>query len=92
MKNNWSKNFANKYIKKYKKLGFSKDLALRVYTTRLLGRNKELIWILEHPHIYTAGTSFDENEILDKSINLINNNVKNNLISEKWINGINKVR
>jgi len=43
LKNNWSKNFANKYIKKYKKLGFSKDLALRVYTTRLLGRNNELV-------------------------------------------------
>jgi len=43
LKNNWSKNFANKYIKKYKKLGFSEDLALRVYTTRLLGRNKELV-------------------------------------------------
>ena len=43
MKNNWSKNSANKYIKKYKKLGFSKDLSLRVYTTRLLGRNKELV-------------------------------------------------
>lgn len=43
MKNNWSKNFENKYIKKYKKLGFSKDLALRVYTTRLLGKNKELV-------------------------------------------------
>jgi len=26
LKNNWSKSFANKYIKKYKKLGFSKDL------------------------------------------------------------------
>ena len=43
MKNNWSKNSANKYIKKYKKLGFSKDLALRVYSTRLLGRNIELV-------------------------------------------------
>ena len=43
MKNNWSKNFANKYIKKYKELGFSKDLSLRVYTTRLLGRNNELV-------------------------------------------------
>jgi len=43
LKNNWSKSFANKYIKKYKKLGFSKNLALRVYTTRLLGRNKELV-------------------------------------------------
>ena len=43
MKNNWSKKISNKYIKKYKNLGFSKDLALRVYTTRLLGRNKELV-------------------------------------------------
>ena len=43
MKNNWSKNSAEKYLKKYKNIGFSKDLALRVYTTRLLGRNKELV-------------------------------------------------
>ncbi len=43
MKNNWSKKVAEKYVKTYKKLGFSKDLALRVYTTRLLGRNKELV-------------------------------------------------
>ena len=43
MKNNWSKKIAKEYIKKYKKLGFSSDLALRVYTTRLLGRNKELV-------------------------------------------------
>jgi len=43
LKNNWSKKIAKKYIKKYKKLGFSNDLALRVYSTRLLGRNKELV-------------------------------------------------
>ena len=43
MKNNWSKKIAKEYIKKYKKLGFSSDLALRVYSTRLLGRNKELV-------------------------------------------------
>ena len=43
MKNSWSINKARKYIKKYKNLGFSEDLALRVYTTRLLGRNKELV-------------------------------------------------
>jgi len=43
LKNNWSKKVAEKYVKTYKKLGFSKDLALRVYTTRLLGRNKELV-------------------------------------------------
>jgi len=34
----------------------------------------ELIWILEHPSIYTAGTSYNENEILDKSIDLIRSN------------------
>ena len=31
----------------------------------------ELIWILEHPSTFTAGSSFDENDILDKSINII---------------------
>ena len=43
MKNNWSNKESKKYIKKYKKLGYSKDLALRVYTTRLLGKNNELV-------------------------------------------------
>ena len=33
------KKIVKTYINKYTKLGFSKDLALRVYTTRLLGRN-----------------------------------------------------
>ena len=31
---------------------------------------KELIWILEHPGIYTAVTNYKKNEIIDKSINL----------------------
>ncbi len=43
MKNNWSNLEAKKYIKKYTKLGHSKDMALRVYTTRLLGRNSQLV-------------------------------------------------
>ncbi len=43
MKNNWSNTEANKFIKKYRALGHSKDMALRVYTTRLLGRNSELV-------------------------------------------------
>ena len=34
----------------------------------------DLIWVLEHPEIYTAGTSFSKNEILDNSINLIRTN------------------
>ena len=43
MKNNWSNTEAKKYISKYKKLGHSVDMALRVYTTRLLGRNPKLV-------------------------------------------------
>ena len=31
-------------------------------------KERELIWVLEHPSIYTAGTTYKENEILDKSI------------------------
>tara|TARA_B100001250_G_scaffold301911_1_gene263629 strand:- start:1441 stop:2061 length:621 start_codon:yes stop_codon:yes gene_type:complete len=38
------------------------------------GEKKELIWILEHHDVYTGGTSFKENEIIDKSINLIKTN------------------
>ena len=34
----------------------------------------DLIWVLEHDHIYTSGTSFNENEIIDKSINIIKTN------------------
>ena len=37
-------------------------------------KETELIWILEHPSIYTAGTGYNENEILDKSINVIKTN------------------
>tara|TARA_B100000674_G_C37594563_1_gene802409 strand:+ start:70 stop:699 length:630 start_codon:yes stop_codon:yes gene_type:complete len=33
-------------------------------------KSKELIWILEHDDIYTAGTSYNEDEILDKSIEI----------------------
>jgi len=31
----------------------------------------ELIWILEHPSIFTGGTSFKESDIVDKTIKLI---------------------
>ena len=34
----------------------------------------DLIWILEHEEVYTAGTSYSENEILDKSIKIIKTN------------------
>ena len=37
-------------------------------------KNNELIWILEHKEVYTAGTSYKNNELLDKSIKLIKTN------------------
>ena len=33
-------------------------------------KGKELIWILEHEPVFTAGTSYSKDEILDKSINI----------------------
>ena len=49
--------------------------AIKVLEERVDKLNKneanELIWILEHPSTFTAGTSFEESEILDKSIELI---------------------
>jgi len=38
------------------------------------GKKNELIWVLEHEDIYTGGSSYKENEILDKSINFIKTN------------------
>ena len=38
------------------------------------GKAKELIWILIHNDIYTAGSSYKDDEILDKKIKLIKTN------------------
>ena len=52
--------------------------ALKVMEKRLeeifKGKKRDLIWILEHRDVYTAGTSFSEKEIIDKSINFIKTN------------------
>ena len=37
-------------------------------------KEKELIWILKHNEIFTAGTSYKKNEIIDKSIDVIKTN------------------
>jgi lipoyl(octanoyl) transferase len=54
------------------------DVAVKLLEERLLGisinKKGDLIWLLEHEEIYTAGTSYKENEILDKNINLIKTN------------------
>jgi len=40
---------------------------------KIINKNdeKELIWFLEHPYIYTGGCSYKNTEILDKKIKLI---------------------
>ena len=39
-----------------------------------LGKNKELIWILEHPTTFTAGISYNKKDIIDKRIKIIKTN------------------
>ena len=52
--------------------------ALSIMEKRLLDINQnnshDLIWILEHDDIYTAGTNYKENEIIDKSIKIFKTN------------------
>ena len=54
------------------------DLAIKLLEERLQDINcdkkNDLIWILEHEEIYTAGTNYKEEEILNKNINLIKTN------------------
>jgi len=54
------------------------DEAIKFLEQRLIDINSDkkgdLIWILEHEEIYTAGTSYKEEEILNKNINLIKTN------------------
>ena len=37
-------------------------------------KSNDLIWTLQHEDVYTGGTNFDENEILDKSIKVLKTN------------------
>ena len=39
-----------------------------------IGKNRDLLWILEHPTTYTAGVSFNQKEIIDKRIKVIKSN------------------
>ena len=64
-------------IKKSEKPVIYED-AKKIMEERLLNvdlnKSNELIWTLEHPDIYTAGTSYNENDILDKSIKILKTN------------------
>ena len=52
--------------------------AIKFLEERLLeinsGQKEDLIWILEHEEVYSAGTSYKDEEILNKDINLIKTN------------------
>ena len=54
------------------------DVAMKFLEERLLDINLkkkgDLIWILEHKEIYTAGSNYKENEVLNKDIKLIRTN------------------
>ncbi|MDC1140326.1 lipoyl(octanoyl) transferase LipB [Candidatus Pelagibacter sp.] len=54
------------------------DFAVKLLEQRLLDINdnkkNDLIWLLEHEDIYTAGTNSKEEEILNKDIDLIKTN------------------
>ena len=54
------------------------DYAIKFLEKRLIDitykKKSELIWLLEHDEIYTAGTSYMEDEILNKDIHLIKTN------------------
>ena len=64
-------------IKKSKKPIKYED-AIKLMEERLFdiheNKSKDLLWILEHKDIYTAGTSYNKSEILDKSIEIIKTN------------------
>ena len=64
-------------IKKSEKPIIYED-AKKLMEERLLNldqnKTNELIWTLEHPDIYTAGTSYKDADILDKSIKILKTN------------------
>ena len=54
------------------------DVAIKFLEKRLMeissNKKRNLIWILEHEEVYTAGTNYKDKEILNKDINLIKTN------------------
>jgi len=52
--------------------------AIKLLEARLIdiktNNAKDLIWLLEHEEVYTGGTSYNKNEILNKDIELVETN------------------
>ena len=67
MKSLWNNKTAFKYISEYKKKNINKDLALRIYTTHLLGKNPKLV-------LHGGGNSSVKSQgknLFNKNVNLI---------------------
>ena len=63
---------------KISKRRISYKTAMKILLKRVekvkMNKDKELLWILEHPLTYTAGIRSNNNEIIDKKIKIINTN------------------
>ena len=62
--------------KSTKPVKYSEAISLLEERSKLVSKNngKELIWILEHEPIFTAGTRSSEDDIIDKSIKIFKTN------------------
>ena len=63
-------------INSIKSVDYTKSMKIlekRVHDV-FLGKKDELLWILEHNHVYTAGTSSNNLDLLDKNLKVIKTN------------------
>ena len=67
MKSLWNNKIAREYISEYKKKNINEDLALRIYTTHLLGKNPKLVL---HGGGNSSVKSVGKN-LYEKNVNLI---------------------
>jgi len=61
---------SNKFINYDYAMNFLEKRVIKIQEKRA----KEILWVLEHPNIYTAGTSYKNNEIFDKNLRIIKSN------------------
>ena len=59
--------------KSLKPVNYEKAISLLEKKMHNVDKNNsnEFLWILKHPEVYTAGTSYKSNEVIDKSIKII---------------------
>ena len=54
------------------------DKSIKILESRvkdvLLGKKEELLWVLEHKTIYTAGTSSQDKDLIDKNLQVVKTN------------------